>query len=221
MDFPQFDRLTSLKPSAAAPHEATGISLDGAKITFSLASCGKGIFRLRLNPIAKPDYGLVSVTNDDAATVKQGDSSLSITANGATLTLLSDATHAVSLSLQHKGKMLLTSITDEQFRGMAKPLEATRIASFAVSEKQAIAAFALSSDTPVYGLGEKGAALNKRGQLVSSRVEDALGVNTDLRYKNTPFAWAITPSGCWGILTTRQSMWPMASAMHSGATAAM
>ena len=65
----------------------------------------------------------------------------------------------------------------------------------------AVAAFALASDTPVYGLGEKGGSLNKRGQLVSSGVEDALGVNTDLSYKNTPFAWAITPNGCWGVLT--------------------
>ena len=194
-------RSISLEPSEAAPQEAAAISLDGSKITFSLASCGKGIFRLRVNPIAKPDYGLVSVKHDDTATVKQGASSLSISANGATLTLSSDATRAVNLSLLYKGKTLLTSITDEQFRGMARPLEATRIAAFAVTEKQAIATFALSSDTPVYGLGEKGGALNKRGQLVSSRVEDALGVNTDLSYKNTPFAWAITPNGCWGILT--------------------
>ena len=71
MDFTQFDRLISLKPSTAAPQEATAISLDGSKITFSLAICGKGIFRLRMNPIAKPDYGLVSVKNDDAATAKQ------------------------------------------------------------------------------------------------------------------------------------------------------
>ena len=187
-DFTQFDRLISLEPSTAAPQEATATSLEGSKITFSLASCGKGIFRLRMNPIAKPDYGLVSVKNGDAAILKQGESSLSISASGATLTLSSDATHAVSLTLQYRGKTLLTSITDEQFRGMAKPLEATRIASFAVTGKQAVAAFALSSDTPVYGLGEKGGALNKRGQLVSSRVEDALGVNTDLSYKNTPFA---------------------------------
>ncbi len=201
MDFTQFDRLISLKPSDAAPQEATAVSLEGAQVTFSLASCGKGIFRLRMNPIAKPDYGLVSVRNDDAAAMKQGESSLSISTGNASLTISSDATHAVNLSLQYSGKTLLTSITDEQFRGMAKPLEATRIATFAVAEKQAVASFALSSDTPVYGLGEKGGALNKRGQLVSSRVEDALGVNTDLSYKNTPFAWAITPNGCWGILT--------------------
>ena len=205
MNFTNFDRLISLKPSAAAPHEATAVSLEGVHVGFSLASCGKGIFRLRMNPMAKPDYGLVSVNHDDAATVKQEASSLSISANGATLTLSSDATHAVNLSLFYKGKTLLTSITDEQFRGMARPLEATRIAAFAVTEKQAIATFALSSDTPVYGLGEKGGALNKRGQLVSSRVEDALGVNTDLSYKNTPFAWAITPSGCWGIFANGRS----------------
>jgi hypothetical protein len=84
---------------------------------------------------------------------------------------------------------------------MAKPLEATRVAAFGLTDSVAVAAFALGSDTPVYGLGEKGGALNKRGQLVASRVEDALGVNTDLSYKNTPFAWGTTNNGCWGVLT--------------------
>jgi alpha-D-xyloside xylohydrolase len=201
MDFTQFDRLITLAPSTAAPHEATAISLEGVRINFALATCGKGIFRLRMNPVAKPDYGLVSPTIDTAAAVVQGDSSVSISAGSATLTLASDVTHAISLTLQYKGNTLLTSITDEQFRGMAKPLEATRLPAFGLTPQRAVASFALSSDTPVYGLGEKGGALNKRGQLVSSRVEDALGVNTDLSYKNTPFAWAITPNGCWGILT--------------------
>jgi alpha-D-xyloside xylohydrolase len=48
-------------------------------------------------------------------------------------------------------------------------------------------------------LGEKFGPLNKRGQLVHSQVEDALGVNTGLSHKNTPFAWGPgTGSGAWG-----------------------
>ena len=200
MDFTQFDRFVSLTPTDASPNEATATTLDGRAVTLSVASFGDGVVRVRLNASAKPDYGLLLAHADDAVATAS-NTSLSIAAGRAALTLSSDATHPVGLTLNWRGKPLLTSITDEHFRGMAKPLEATRIAPFGLADGMAVAAFALSSDTPVYGLGEKGGSLNKRGQLVSSRVEDALGVNTDLSYKNTPFAWAITPNGCWGVLT--------------------
>ena len=200
MDFTQFDRLISLTPASASPNEAIATTLDGRKVTLSVASFGEGVVRVRMNASAKPDYGLLLAHADDTVATTDG-SSLSIAAGRAALTLSSDATHPVGLALNWRGKPLLTSLTDEHFRGMAKPLEATRIAPFGIAVGMTVAAFALASDTPVYGLGEKGGALNKRGQLVSSRVEDALGVNTDLSYKNTPFAWAITPHGCWGVLT--------------------
>jgi alpha-D-xyloside xylohydrolase len=54
----------------------------------------------------------------------------------------------------------------------------------------------LRSGDPVYGLGEKFGPLNHRGQLVTSWNEDAWGVNSELSYKNIPFAWS--PSG-WGL----------------------
>ena len=122
--------------------------------------------RLRMNASAKPDYGLLLAHTDDTVATTDG-SSLSIAAGRAALTLSSDATHPVGLALNWRGKPLLTSITDEHFRGMAKPLEATRIAPFGIAVGMTVAAFALASDTPVYGLGEKGGALNKRGQLVA------------------------------------------------------
>ena len=80
---------------------------------------------------------------------------------------------------------MLTSITDEHFRGW------TRLPSFGRVKRGGLwtAAVALASGEPVYGLGEKFGPLNKRGQLVHSQVEDALGVNTGLSHKNTPFAW--------------------------------
>ncbi|HYE52026.1 MAG TPA: alpha-xylosidase [Azospirillaceae bacterium] len=53
----------------------------------------------------------------------------------------------------------------------------------------------LASGEPVYGLGEKWGRLDHRGQIVRSRNEDALGVNAERSYKNTPFAWS--PEG-WG-----------------------
>lgn len=84
---------------------------------------------------------------------------------------------------------------------MAKPLEATRIAPFGLADGMAGRSVRAVFRYTRVRARRKGGSLNKRGQLVSSRVEDALGVNTDLSYKNTPFAWAITPNGCWGVLT--------------------
>ncbi len=54
----------------------------------------------------------------------------------------------------------------------------------------------LSSAQSVYGLGEKWGKLDKRGQIVRSFNHDALGVNAEVSYKNTPFCW--TPEG-WGV----------------------
>jgi len=53
----------------------------------------------------------------------------------------------------------------------------------------------LGASEPVYGLGEKWGRLDKRGQLIRSFNHDALGVNAEISYKNSPFAWS--PSG-WG-----------------------
>ena len=47
----------------------------------------------------------------------------------------------------------------------------------------------LNDGEPVYGLGEKWGRLNKRGQLIHSYNHDALGVNAEASYKNSPFAW--------------------------------
>lgn len=202
MDFTQFDRLRTLTPSDAATQDAVATSIDGATCSISVTAFASGIFRLRVNPRAKPDYGLIVASPDGSLDTRTvcGPSKMQVSAGRSELTLSSSATQSVALTLSYRGKPLLASITDEHFRGMAKPAEASRIAAFGLTNTAAVAAFALDSDTPVYGLGEKGAALNKRGQLIASRVEDALGVNTDLSYKNTPFSWAITPNGCWGIL---------------------
>ena len=54
----------------------------------------------------------------------------------------------------------------------------------------------LKAEEAVYGLGEKWSGLNKRGQFIRSHNHDALGVNAEISYKNTPFAWS--PQG-WGL----------------------
>lgn len=56
----------------------------------------------------------------------------------------------------------------------------------------------LKSNESIYGLGEKWGSLNKRGQLLRSYNWDALGVNAEISYKNTPFAWS--PEG-WAVFS--------------------
>ncbi|XOV78526.1 MAG: alpha-xylosidase [Aestuariibacter sp.] len=58
--------------------------------------------------------------------------------------------------------------------------------------------FNLESNEPVYGLGEKWGKLDKRGQLIRSFNHDALGVNAEISYKNTPFCWS--PEG-WAVFS--------------------
>ena len=71
-----------------------------------------------------------------------------------------------------------------------------RVPPMARPESGWLLSLALSSGEPVYGLGEKWSALNKRGQLIRSFNHDALGVNAEISYKNTPFCWS--PEG-WGL----------------------
>lgn len=71
-----------------------------------------------------------------------------------------------------------------------------RLPPFARIDGGWLVALNLQSNEPVYGLGEKWGRLDKRGQLLRSLNEDALGVNAERSYKNTPFAWS--PSG-WGV----------------------
>jgi len=78
-----------------------------------------------------------------------------------------------------------------------------RIPPLAKTDQGWLVSFALKSNEAVYGLGEKWGALNKRGQLIRSYNHDALGVNAEISYKNTPFAWS--PEG-WGLLVHTPSV---------------
>ena len=74
MDFTQFDRLISLTPASASPNEAIATTLDGRKVTLSVASFGEGVVRVRMNASAKPDYGLLLAHADDAVATTDGSS---------------------------------------------------------------------------------------------------------------------------------------------------
>lgn len=71
-----------------------------------------------------------------------------------------------------------------------------RLPPLARTEQGWLLSLQLGANTPVYGLGEKWSALDKRGQCVRSYNHDALGVNAEISYKNAPFAWS---TDGWGV----------------------
>ena len=88
------------------------------------------------------------------------------------------------------GNLILQSCTDAHFE------REHRVPAFAKTSQGWLISIALKSSEAIYGLGEKWGALNKRGQIIRSYNHDALGVNAEISYKNTPFSWS--PDG-WGI----------------------
>ena len=66
-----------------------------------------------------------------------------------------------------------------------------RLPPFAKTSKGWMINLELDYDEAVYGLGEKWSKLDKRGQLIRSYNHDALGVNAEKSYKNTPYAWSV------------------------------
>ncbi len=186
--FIRLDALQSLGTSATGAAFATSTG-DILEVT----SLGPGTYRLRVGPNTKPDYGLV-VARAKSCTVEKGaDETWRFIAGESTLELTASP---LRIRLLHRGTPVTCSITDEDFRG------ATRLPTFGRMRQGGrwIAALALASGEPVYGLGEKFGPLDKRGQLVHSHVVDALGVNTGLSYKDAPFAWSPGGGkGAWGV----------------------
>jgi alpha-D-xyloside xylohydrolase len=188
-----------------APH-SLGTTTSGASFATSsgdileVSSFGPGVFRLRMGPLTRPDYGIVQARAKPCEVAQTSSGSWTFTAGEAVLEITGVP---LRVRLKWKGTPVLESITDEHFRGW------TRLPTFGRLRQGGLwtAAFALRSGEPVYGLGEKFGPLNKRGQLIHSQVEDALGVNTGLAYKNTPFAWGPgSGRGAWGIFVHTPAM---------------
>ena len=98
---------------------------------------------------------------------------------------------SLSFEIWQDETMICQSITDLHFQ------HKTRLPAFAKNNDSFLFSMALNYDEAIYGLGEKFQSLNKRGQTCLSFVQDALGVNTDLSYKNTPFIYS---DRGWGLL---------------------
>ena len=161
---------------------------------------GEGTFRLRLGPNTRPDYGIVVGRARGCEVAQRLPGTWTFTAGESRLEI---GGSPLRIALAWKGAVVVRSITDEHFTGR------TRLPTFGRLRQGGLwsAAFALASSEPIYGLGEKFGPLDKRGQLIHSQVEDALGVNTGLAYKNTPFAWSPgTGKGAWGAFVHTPGM---------------
>ncbi|MEO6927582.1 MAG: TIM-barrel domain-containing protein [Casimicrobiaceae bacterium] len=186
--------------------QAFGTTASGASFATSTGdilevTCyGPGIFRVRLGPNTRPDYGIVVGRARECAVTHVRDQPSTFAAGDATLEL---GGSPLRFRLSWKGVPVFGSITDEHLRGW------TRLPAFGrlCSGAQWSAAFALDGGDAVYGLGEKFGTLDKRGQLVHSQVDDAQGVNTGLAYKSTPFAWSSgRGNGAWGVFVHTPGM---------------
>lgn len=191
----QLDSSAYLRIDAS---DSLGASASGASFATStgdmleVASFGPGIFRVRAGPDTRPDYGLITARAQRCEVAQPSRGMWTFTAGDCSLEL---AATPLSLRLLHAGKPVLASITDEAKGGQ------TRLPAIGRTRhgQSWIAAYALASGEPVYGLGEQGGALNRRGQLVQSQVGQD-GVSAGMSGRNAPFCWSPgLGSGAWGI----------------------
>jgi alpha-D-xyloside xylohydrolase len=133
------------------------------------------------------DYGiLANLPPTLRANVEHKDGETIISSGDLTLTLR-DA--PLAFTLTKGGRTVQRSPRDGHF------VREFRLPPFAKLDDGWFFSLDLDHATPVYGLGEKWGRLDKRGQLIRSFNQDALGVNAEWSYKNAPFAWS--PDG-WG-----------------------
>ena len=161
---------------------------------------GPGMFRLRVGPSTRPDYGILVARPATCEVAQRRPGAWTFTAGESALEL---ASAPLSLRLRWKDGVVLRSITDEQPRG------GTRLPTLGRLRQGGLwsAAFALATGEPVYGLGEQFGALDKRGQILHSHVQDAEGVNTGRAHKAMPFAWSTgSGKGAWGTFVHTPGM---------------
>lgn len=187
IDPPNWGRIPALTVTAAASLAADGsvrIPTSAGELSVTLHDFGA---RLRLGPPGR-DYGiLVAAPTPLLVTLDAGEGSTRIAAGELVLTV----THTpLAFVLEQGGRRVQSSPTDAHF------VRRYRLPPFARLDDGWLVSLELGHATPVYGLGEKWGRLDHRGELIRSFNHDALGVNAEKSYKNTPFAWS--PDG-WGV----------------------
>jgi len=187
IDPPNWSDQTALAIVAAAvvdPDGSVRVPTSAGELVVTLHDFG---LRLRLGPAGR-DYGiLVTAPASLPVTLTHEVGRTQVSAGPLVLTL--DHT-PLSFTLERAGRRVQCSPTDAHF------VRRFRLPPFARLKHGWLLSLELGHSTPVYGLGEKWGRLDHRGELVRSFNHDALGVNAERSYKNTPFAWS--PDG-WGV----------------------
>lgn len=183
----------AIEPSRP-PEARSGLSADAQSLTLP-TSAGALIVtlhaqgaRIRLGPPRPFDYAMLAGEPATLDLEIEGDETSTVVRSGALALRIGH--DPLTFTLEAGGRRVLGPPTDGHF------VREHRLPPLARLDAGWFLAFDLASDEPVYGLGEKWGRLDKRGQLIRSFNEDALGVNAEISYKNAPFAWS--PKG-WGV----------------------
>lgn len=187
IDPPNWSRHPALDVIGAAsfaPDGSVRVPTSGGEMSVTLHEFGA---RLRLGAEGR-EYGILAASPQALpVALSVGEGQTRIAAGELVLTL----THAPLAFDLHRGeRRVQSSPTDAHF------VRRFRLPPFARLDQGWLVSLELNHATPVYGLGEKWGRLDHRGELIRSFNHDALGVNAEKSYKNTPFAWS--PDG-WGV----------------------
>ena len=175
-------RIEALSLIGAEPDVATLAS--DAGIALVITSPREGILRLRLGSPDGATYPILSYDQSAPGLpleIVEDESTISISAGELTLSITKAP---VDFALAWCGRTVTRAITDRHFRNW------TRLPVLGCDEKNSTIAFSLEPCEALHGLGEKFGPIDRRGSRYKSYVEDALGVNTELSYKNIPFVWS-------------------------------
>jgi alpha-D-xyloside xylohydrolase len=191
LEVPNWGRIPPVKvtsPATVGSDCAVTLTTDAGPFTVTLHDWGA---RLRAGPPVR-DYGILlaaPLALPCALTATRAGTRIEArAADGAQLSL--DIGHEpLCFEFRRDGRAVQSSPTDGHF------VRRFRLPPFARIDGAWLVSLELGSSTPVYGLGEKSGRLDKRGQLLRSFNQDALGLNAEWSYKNAPFAWS--PEG-WG-----------------------
>ncbi|MEG3767204.1 alpha-xylosidase [Alteromonas sp. 14N.309.X.WAT.G.H12] len=172
-------------PAFLEAPERVAVPTQFGPLYFSISQFG---LRIQTTNDEQAVYGMLSGTPvNEALQLTTTDENITVTGGDYRLELFSAPLH---FKLYKQGTLVQQSATDGHF------VRQHRLPPFAKTADGWLICLELGYDEGVYGLGEKWGKLDKRGQLIRSFNHDALGVNAEKSYKNTPYAWS--PEG-WNL----------------------
>ena len=123
---------------------------------------------------------------DDSWKVEQDDKSITYRSAHGSVTIIKDPWE---IQIRDKSGKLLTATQNINIMkgSFSAPLPFSFVRRAEDFGRQMAAAFRLSPDEKIFGLGESFTRLNKRGQKIVVFARDGMGVQTSLLYKPIPF----------------------------------